>query len=945
MRVKIMKDSNEVCRPKSQVRLAVQRICAVKRSIGASCLGVVLGVAPYTALSAPNLEPTPATVRLGSVAQCLSDRESAYPDLPGFSEDTGFDVQVRKGAGGLDIRVSGDYVIVDEETLGSLIAVPAHPTTRIHSLVFDARILVLRAPISLEGGSLTLLTDDLRIQGNGGVTLLPSGADTPNHFDITASHLHFTNSRKRPFDIALSDTHKVQIAAAIGDMGGDTATTADFWARFTDSLDAAAPWQNGVLIGTAASGAIQHAFLEQMAWPLYSAAKLRKHFSRAPFDPTIRQELRSVGTALLPKLADWRDPQPYATVAGVLAAMKNDTDLDGHSAAFTPKQDLESQRSDLEAAIGKDPFGRLTNIIVDTTSDAAARAEQLTATRNALGKTNGELGKLSDALDEITRNLAVASQQGAVLDGQIRVRQDELKRMAEEEREAQENANKIKQFSAIGAAAVVTIATAGGATPLVAAAAGTGAALIGDSIYRNNTGKSTTLLEIVKSGEEAYTAASAFEKSWRDFKNERDIVNRVYGGEVVREGPPPQDGQPDQRQQLTKVDATMRLLGSAATTVDRATAIGGVQAAVPRQLELSELEDGDERLRTLLGQRTAVMDRIGLLTADANSKSKELEGLTTRRVELTSLDEQMRAAAPANDQENARWRADALALWGMNVQHLSDLVLQYRKSLFFETGRVPLGVGSVLDYPNELVSQLALGTFDALAGEDPSAPKNVIRERLDSQRDRFMQSIEASKESIDRTFKEYLSERAQANVIRRSTTFSTGGSAVERAFLVALNTQIRQQIVTKMDSADVFPMPVPYEFPKSLNRDPERIINVRVVRATFDVPNTRIGPNAIEFDIIHPQYGEMRRDNRCYVADLRTSATDWRWFPTPLEMVNPDWTHETPQPIHISTQDRGDFYAYLPARAPYAMVVNIYPKEWKQIPKLLSIEIGFEVMQ
>jgi len=57
------------------------------------------------------------------------------------------------------------------------------------------------------------------------------------------------------------------------------------------------------------------------------------------------------------------------------------------------------------------------------------------------------------------------------------------------------------------------------------------------------------------------------------------------------------------------------------------------------------------------------------------------------------------------------------------------------------------------------------------------------------------------------------------------------------------------------------------------------------------------------------------------------------------------WLNLEPKHVAISRQDPNRFYTYLPARAPYHLIVNVISQKWLSIPRITSIEFGFEVMQ
>ena len=907
-------------------------------------LTILLAMTGCAASCAPALADSSATAATSLV--CTSDREPAPSTLPAFDADNDFDVQVRLAPGGKIIRITGDTVIVDKNNLGSLLSAPSTPKTGVQSLIIDARVIRLRGSIALQGGSVELLGEQINFERGAFITLLGSDDKAPRSLRMVAERVRFEGAPKRPFDAGILAHPDIKIRAAIKELQGGV-STADFWTRFTDSIDTPIPFGDAdVIIGAGADLAITQAFTQEMEWPLYFAAKLRKHFGRAPFSEDVRKDVGERAAGYLDRIGAWRDPQPYATLSSILGAIRNDADLHGHGVAFTPKQDLNSQKADIEEALTEEPFTRLAQLIVATTQNRASVDGEIKRTRDELSELADEERRLSRQVDDNSRGLDLARQHSTRIDTKIEEQIEELKKALAREQEGQEDAESVKQWAAVGASAVVIAASAGAATPAVAAAAATGIGVTGELIYRHNTGASVNIPELLRLGSEAYAAADNFQKSWSNLKRTKDLAAQVFDGQTVLEGPPPPAGEVDTRKPLTKTEVTKRLLRSAADAAEMAKAIGGQKVAVPQKLSLSEMEDSDPTMRALLADRAATMHKIGLLGAAIDAGMRELEGQMARRVELKAIDDRLRAAAPVNDQENARWNANAYLLWEIDVQRMSDMVQTYRKSLYFETGKVLSGVANVLDYPNQLQSKIALGILDPLAGADPAVGQVEVQARLTQESRQFLASILETKTAVGDAFKDYLKSRAQAGVVRRSKVFAINSpSVVEREFVEALNGQIRQQIVAGAGVGDLLPAYIPYELPTSLEPFPERLIQSAVVRATFNVANNKIGPNAIEFLIIHPQYGQMRREDTCHIVDFRSQPTDWRYFKTTLEMVTPDWLLREPTKVDISTRDSGRFYTYLPARAPYFLVVNSLSRNWVSIPSLRSIEIGFEVMQ
>jgi hypothetical protein len=875
---------------------------------------------------------------------CAPDQDTASMEMPAFAEDNDFDIQIRRGPSGLELRVTGDTVVIDTGTLGSMLASPSAPKTGVTRFTVDARIIRLAGSLAFQDASVVLLAERLEIVRNGRISLFSSAPTAQRALEIYADKVVFKDAPKRPFDLALVSGGEARSRIAVVDFDGSK-TGDEVWRRFTDSVESAIPAAFELSIGDAAKESFADALSARMEWPLYFAAKVRKHFARAPFNEVNRQSIGALAETYLPLTATLENSAPYSTLSAVLAAIRNDADLDGHGVAFTPKQDLSSQSSDIEAELVSDPFGRLSVLLAGTSNDRVSIDAQLRLTRNALSDVAARERAITAEMDEFSRELALAIQRSQKIDDLIRDRVAQLKEEMEARAERLREAQKAKQFATVTASAIAIAGTMGAATPAVAAGAAAGVAVVGEYVYQRNVGQGVSLSGLLEIGATTYAATAKFQESWATLRANQKLAWSVYDGARVFEGEPPADGKPDTRKPLSKTAVTKRLLSTASDAVRNAEAIAGKQIAAPQPLSLDEMQNGDEAMRALIAERVAVMNRIGTLAAQIDAGMRELEGVMAARVDLATTDEQLRTAKPTNDQENARWNAISTALWGQYVQRIADKLQTYRKSLYFETGVVLTGSASVFEYPNALRSKLVLGVFDPLAGADPTDPK-AIEAALKQESAKFLSAARAVKTAVDDAFRGYLASRAQAGVVRRSRVFKADSTnSVDRQFMEVLNAQLRQQIVTKVPGRDILPAYVPFILPSSIVPHPERLVQATVVRAEFDVGGERIGSNALEFHIIHPQYGQMRRGDTCRLADFRSKPTDWRYFTTPYEMVTGDWLKQSPTRVEITTRDTGRFYAYLPARAPYFLVVNNLSGNWSKLPRLLVLELGFEVMQ
>lgn len=878
-------------------------------------------------------------------ATCIASPRPQITGLPDFMNDDGFDLATEVTATGTRVRVTGDKVVIDADRLTSILASPSSPKTGITSLVFDAREVIVRGSIALEGGDVSIYADSLVFEKGGQITLVPLSGKPQRSLTVVTNSLVFKGARRRPFDLGLdaSDAVNVGIAAVtITDTQGG-----NLWSRFVDSVDSdTPPKQVQIVVGAKAGALWDQSFARDMEWPLYFAAKVRRHFNRDPFNPGIGTNLSAIIGRYDAVMPSWRDARPLSVLSSVKAAIRNATDIDGRAFSFTPKENLQSQRAAIERRLSSGIFEDLVEILAATDVPKANVADLLKSARAELDLVNQHHAELTMSIDADNITLQNLNQAAAGIDVRLSQRTQYLATLQAQEFASLKKAQAVRQWTTVAASAVVIAASMGAATPAVAAGVATGVSLIGETAAQRNSSAPVKIETLISQGAQTYAAALKFRDAWNAVRADQGALSDLYAGKEIKDGPPPDAGKLDDRKPLTKTAATKRLASSLGEAVKAIQGISGDQMAWPTPLSLSDRQNEDEDFKAILVERAGNRESFSLKTAEVHAHAVALEALLNRRAELQSVEFALREAAPTNDQETARWKANATLLWGMNIQQLSTMLNTYRKSLYFETGLIPTGPANVLDYPNELDSKVTLGVFNPNGGIEQSKVMAERRDRLKGESAKFAAAMKTAAQSVERSYVQYLNTRSDADVYRKAIRFSANSpDQAVRAFIQSINGQIAQQIAGGSNSTELFPIFLPYTFSKSVNKYPERLLHATVTSVTFDVTTSKIGSNALSFNIIHPQYGVMRRPGDCFAADLRDSPTDWRNFNVPFEGIQKDWLKLQPKHVVISRQDPNRFYTYLPARAPYHVVVNVISQKWFSIPRITSIEFGFEVMQ
>jgi len=874
---------------------------------------------------------------------CVPPLQQRQGGLAHFADDDGFDVQVRASRDGSVIRVTGDTIVIDRERLASLVAPSGAPKTAVARLTFDARVLRIRGPLSLEGGHMVLYGQRVSFEENGAINLLRG--KRPRSLQIVAQNLVFNGGPDRPFLVDQETAAEPGLQVTVRAV--NVASGNPLWQRFVDAyMVEEQPANVSIVTGPAAQADFEKAFTEAMEWPLYFAAKLQTHFQRSPYAPETREEIGALARDYQPLLSTWRRATPVSTALAVATAVAKQTDINGRTLAFTPKEDLISQKVNIQGAIDGNSLDSLIELLAASGDDQAAAVEKLNDTRKSLGEARQSSTRKQREIIEHGATLARLEQSKQSLLDRAKQRSEALRIMTEQDIKKMRDGAQFKQFATVAAAAVVIGASMGAASPAVAAGTAAGLSVTGDLVYSRSVNSAMTLAQVVTRGQAAYKNAQAFDTALGDAGKAEERRSKVAKGETVLKGDPPEAGKPDTRKPYTNTEATFALLGALGSLADAAGKLNGEDIATPSVLSLTERENQDEEMTALLTQIAEVEKARALEAETVQSMARELLLLTTRATELEEMDEQLRAADAKNDQEATRWHAASLLLWSRQVDRISGMLATFRRSLYFESGRSPSGAPEVLDYPNALQGRIANGILDPFGGVGPASPKDVRRSALFTSKARFLVAATELHASIADTYKEYLQTRNEADVYRHVFDFSSSSNdPIKRRFIEALNGQIAQQIVGRSPGRMVAPLYVPLTLAPQVAGIPERIVSVRIVDVQFNVPKSAVGNGALAFIVIHPNYGEMRRGIECFPADLRAQPTDWRLFTTTLEQVDPSWPHGKVQPIMIDEKHSNRYYTYLPARAPYHLLVNVVSKNWLALPKIERISLGLELMQ
>jgi hypothetical protein len=898
-------------------------------------------------------------------AEAIDDCEVLAPPtaagLTSFAEDNNYDLRVEAQDDGVAVRIIGDTLIIEEQTYRSLVRDSSKPITNVIELVLDARKIVLQAPISLDHGKIVLLADTVEIAGWGQLTLTTADPEKIAQLDIHCRRLIFTAGLKRPLripDIG-SPGRSVSIAAReVVDAG--TAIPADqagafVWSKTLASAFVGAPssgWQ--VHVGDVGDQHYMESLNRNGLWPLRFPGKLAAHLARDPYGDDNRQSIDEAIENALPTLTGWRSAGPVLEALRIREYIKQGVDLGGRSAAYAPRRDLNNQLQELENDL--DGFRQPSSYLADLRTLYLASLERKVLDKKAVDrarKTSDETvartRELRSRLNSSITEMATLAQEAAGLQPVIEQRRKTLELLTERELKRARDASSLKQWTNVGASVVALGAMLIPGGQAIGAGIAAGISAGGEIAYQHNTKGMgwSDLSGVLQKGSTFYQSAMSLPEKWDDYKRRERDLRKVLSGEKVLDGPNPPAGEPDKREALGKGAAAGRAakaFGEFASSVGSLVKDSGGPGPTP--ISLAERENRDPELMTLINRLAGLAKQQSdfLLQIESDTKAIAMAeaALQSYRANLAEL----LASDPVNDLDFYRWQTHSRELWIGELSRIADKAVVLRRSLFFETGKIPDGPADVLYFPEEYAAFLDYGDRDPFTAYSGSELHNRLQSHLEREEKKFLVSIEALIRGVRAARDAYLSSRTEADVYRFSQRFRSKSSKdSEAAFVAALNGQIAQQIAFKQEIASVLPAPLPYELPDPIVPFPERLVTVKISGVKFVNPRIELHGSGLRFHILHPGYGRIIRGGTCALFDLRIpGAVNVRPFITDINAVDPDWPREQPTRIQLTGTDR--FYTHYPARTVYSVLAQVTSSDnWRRVPQIDEIEISFEIMQ
>lgn len=796
-------------------------------------------------------------------------------NAPSWEDDTGYELTVRDlGGGNLRITVVGDILVLDKARFGSLLRGVDKAPANVAEVVLDGREVRITEPLALQSGRIRIVAQTVSFTGRGLVALTRPPGQATDGLEINAQRVDLSKALPLPLQLTLADDGQrsvvVRTAELITPQGPLTGDPAKRWlwtrsSNYDGAMPDRWPGQWTVSVGPVGYAEAVQTMSPMVGWPGYMAFKLRKHYAIAPFDQVNRARLAQQIDAARPLFVELQQADPLLQLDALALLMQRNLDDRGLGPAHVPSEDFvqASERFSKALAAANNQLPRLRTLIVSAHLAPKLDEEMLKQVRSRIQSLDQEQAQRRAKIDDTLTEIASLQAQGVEVGKRIEEEREESRRELERRKKQQKDLEGIKLGTtvlAIGASFI--------GTPAAGAAIAATVSTAGDFVYAHNAGAPVnleTLVTIGKKNADLYDTLKATRVAWDKHSKDLDVLKDVLNGKkVVPEGA---------KKPLAKIDAAKQAGESAAAFGRSVKAVSDGLGAIPKPdaVTLNEIEAGNGDLVAALGRLATIQQSIAEAAArldqlQAAQAAGEAAWAETRNTEQVLLE-----LKPTNDQEVMRWKTAALQMWTRELQRLYGDARSLRRSLFFETWKIPVLPATVQTYPEEFTAYLASGRYSPEAPNSTS-PSALTAAHLDNEIAKHLAVLEELSRAINQSWQSYLAERAsgaQPFFDQQEFERRDGAPITTRMFLDALNAQIKYQIQYPASrESKRFPLLIPFEMtsPPDINL-PERLLRAGVANVRFKNVQALTG-KTLAFDVTYRLAGELKRGEQCAYVDL-----------------------------------------------------------------------------
>lgn len=881
-----------------------------------------------------------------ALAQTVKGQCFAFPSpniaYQSWESDTNYDLYEGIVDGRKVIRVVGDIVNISKEDFGSLVRDVNEAPSNVAEIIFDAREINVRAPISFTSAKITILADKLKFGPEGSFYLTSDASAVKDGLKIVANEVAFENALPRPLQISLGDGNNGRTVEAIfktlkvggAEVAGAQAKQA-MWSRTLgySGLGNSPPLNFVVTSGSEALPKVAAEISEHSTWSLFFAFKVQKFFSRDAFNPGNKSKLNGIIDQMMPTIEAMGSPSAVAMLQSTKGLMEINLDAQGYSPFFVPRRDF----ADAQKAYGiklekaRKQLDDLRDLILAAYEGKPLDRAKIAIVRDEMAATNAAITRREDGIQTAFTALVANEKAVVELNSQVEQQREVVRKHYEELDQRQKDASSVKLATTVVAMGAILLPTP--ASPVIAA----GLSATGEMIYVHNTDPRGLTVEsfatIAQRSAAFYEAAQKAQASWKVHHNDLATMRDAFKGKAMQDG-----------KSVTKMDA---LKAAAKTGGDFAEKMKALYDNLqkfpePTSLQMSQLEKEDQTLQGLLG---AIGDRRvkqAKITQEIATLRQELAVDTDRQSAAMVLEAELLTMNPTNDKDVMRWKMAATALWRRTIESLYLDAMMLRRSLYFETSKIPDLPPDILQFPEEMTAYIRTGLYSP---DGNYGPGTLTKDHLEREKTKHLAALGAIETSIDQAFDDYKSERAGGAIpYVQSFRFSSNGSETQARFIDQVNSQIRLSGAGVANNGTMR-IPIPIDLPQPPLELPERLVQVSISNVEFTDPYA-VSDKRLNFDVSYELAGEMWRNDRCDFVDMRAKGA----MPRAVQRLQVGSARiEEINPTPLTFDEFRKYQSAPPARTDYYLSVQLSgdrtSPNWEMIPTVSSFTLNLRIVQ
>ena len=891
----------------------------------------------------------------GTTATCPPLRPPSMK-FQSWGEDTNYELVDKPVTGGKEIRVTGDVINFSPADFGSIIRDVDKAPSNVRQITFDAREIHLNAPLSFTTATIVLLADKIVFGPKAAVYLTDPASAVPDGLKIVARTISFDNALPVPLQFTTSPSSKrsIYIRSSSVSVNGVLVAAdegpATLWRRSAEYEGGLAkpPAEWDVKVGSEALPDIFANLRGDAVWPQFTAFKIQKFFARDPFNP-INKVTANPGTiaSLIASYRSFFADLDAAAAIALLDSTKNLMDLNldpsGHGPAFVPRRDFSNALGDLEGEIknATTQLNVLQALILKAFDQKPLDEAGIAAVRSRLMADEKENVSARDQMGDALTALAQNEEDIAGIQTQIDQRRATLAKQLEDLKQQAGDAAKIKGATTILSIGAMLIP--GPAGPIVATAIN----VTGSLVYGHNVGVPTgsieTLSTVAQKGAAFYANAKAAQAAWEQQTKDFEVARKVFAG-----NPPPPEKPSDKP--LDRAGAAKKEAQSASEFAGKLKALFDSLQDLPKPTDVSmtSLEAGDDALRSLLASVADHRQVQAKLTDQISDLQKKLAALMGDQADASATEADLLSTKDENDRDIMRWKLTAVSLWRQEIERLYTDAILVRRSLYFETGKLPELPEDVFQFPEEMTAYIRSGLYSPDGG---LSVKDATEQYLNNERAKHTAALRAIADGTKSAFEAYEAERAIGAVpyIQSFVFSNTTEDPISEEFLAQINAQIRTEANAAPDHRGRNPLPlfIPIILPPAPIDMPERLVSVSVSDVRFS-DQSAVKDKILNFDIRYELAGELLRDGACSYVDMRTQGAQ-SYVVQRIQAVSQQAVMDQAV-VPLTFQEFQRYQTAPPARTPFFLSVQLTgdptTKDWKEhIPVITSLTVSLRIVQ